>query len=335
MPGDRHVCKVLSAPFPWFGGKSRAAGEVWAALGDVANYVEPFGGSAAVMLARPHRARVETYNDADGLLVNFWRAIRADPEAVATAADWPVSEADLHARHYAIVVARADVSARVCADPDWYDAKLAGWWVWGACCWIGSGWASGAGPWWSDGEQLIKGNAGQGIHRQLPHVGNAGRGIHRKLPHVGDAGRGAAILVWFSEIAARLERVRITCGDWARVTTPSVCERHGITGVLLDPPYPIGWDTRTAYAGQDGEAADICADVFKRSVELSDRGVRVVVCGYSGVWIPPDGWTERPWSARKGYAADGGARQRTEVLWCSPQCVPVAELGLFGGGSVR
>lgn len=32
------------APFPWFGGKSRAAAAVWALLGDVPHYVEPFFG---------------------------------------------------------------------------------------------------------------------------------------------------------------------------------------------------------------------------------------------------------------------------------------------------
>jgi site-specific DNA-adenine methylase len=44
---------VLRAPFPYFGGKRRAAGLVWGALGRVNTYVEPFCGSAAVLLARP------------------------------------------------------------------------------------------------------------------------------------------------------------------------------------------------------------------------------------------------------------------------------------------
>ena len=62
---------TLQAPFPWFGGKSRAAAQVWAALGDVDCYVEPFGGSLALLLARPahHARKVETVNDADGLLI--------------------------------------------------------------------------------------------------------------------------------------------------------------------------------------------------------------------------------------------------------------------------
>ena len=43
----------LRAPFPYFGGKRRAAPIIWAALGDPGGYVEPFAGSAAVLLARP------------------------------------------------------------------------------------------------------------------------------------------------------------------------------------------------------------------------------------------------------------------------------------------
>ena len=69
--------ETLRAPFPWFGGKSRAAPLVWAALGDVSNYVEPFAGSLAVLLARPHAPRVETVNDADCYVANFWRALAA------------------------------------------------------------------------------------------------------------------------------------------------------------------------------------------------------------------------------------------------------------------
>jgi hypothetical protein len=81
------------APFPWFGGKSRASGLLWQRFGAVRNYVEPFAGSLATLLTRPGTVTgPETVNDLDGLLVNFWRAVRAEPETVAMAADWPVME---------------------------------------------------------------------------------------------------------------------------------------------------------------------------------------------------------------------------------------------------
>src|SRR3990167_8333455 len=59
--------ETFPPPFPWFGGKRRVAGAVWAALGDVRHYVEPFAGSLAVMLGRTaaHQGRCATVNDLD------------------------------------------------------------------------------------------------------------------------------------------------------------------------------------------------------------------------------------------------------------------------------
>ncbi|MGB9619722.1 MAG: DNA adenine methylase [Armatimonadota bacterium] len=63
---------MLKAPFPYFGGKSKIAPLVWSRLGNVKNYVEPFFGSGAVLLARPDEHcwwdKIETVNDKDGLL---------------------------------------------------------------------------------------------------------------------------------------------------------------------------------------------------------------------------------------------------------------------------
>jgi hypothetical protein len=163
----------VKAPFIWFGGKRRVAPLVWAALGDVDNYVEPFAGSLAVLLGRPakHRGRAETVNDADYHLSNFWRALAMDPEAVAVHADWPVNEADLFARHLWLVNEGRSRIAALESDPEFYDAKVAGWWVWGINAWIGSGWCSGTGPWTA--EALAEAS-------KLPHLGNAGQG--RLLP---------------------------------------------------------------------------------------------------------------------------------------------------------
>lgn len=53
---------TLRAPFPYFGGKRRAASLVWEAIGNVDHYVEPFCGSAAVPgpYADPVRSCVTT-----------------------------------------------------------------------------------------------------------------------------------------------------------------------------------------------------------------------------------------------------------------------------------
>lgn len=132
----------LKAPFPYFGGKSKVAQVVWRYLGNPDNVIEPFFGSGAVLLLRHDPPKVETVNDLDCYVANFWRATQHDPDAVAAFADGPVNEADLHSRHRWLVLSDDAESfrQRMRQDPDYFDPKVAGWWCWGLCCWIGSGW---------------------------------------------------------------------------------------------------------------------------------------------------------------------------------------------------
>jgi hypothetical protein len=343
---------MLVAPFPWFGGKSRAAPLIWQALGpDVANYVEPFAGSLAAVLGRPGSDfGIETVNDADGMIANFWRALAADSDAVAHHADWPVNEVDLSARHLWLVGQRESLTERLQVDPAFYDAKIAGWWVWGLCAWIGSGWCSGAGPWTSDGERWIDrrdagnagrginqlphlGDAGRGINRKLPHLGDAGRGINRKLPHLGDAGRGIAAML--APLSDRLRRVRVVCGDWRRVVGDSVTVKHGPTGIVLDPPYTDGFDAEGGCYSAGG-GADVWRDAAAWAVEAGeDKRLRIVLCGYEGAWEAPADWRAVPWKARGGYDGQGdGSNQnrRRERLWLSPGCLGgiATQAALFG-----
>jgi DNA adenine methylase len=335
----KSLAGTLGAPFPWFGGKSLACADVWAALGEPENYVEPFAGSAAMLLGRPSIGRVETINDADGFVANFWRAIAHDAEAAAEAADWPCNEADLFARHSWLVRQRDSLLDALHADPDYFDAKIAGWWCWGACNWIGSGWCGGDGPWVHDGEKIVDGrqlphlSAGLGINRQLPHL-SAGRGINRQLPHL-SAGRGdrsAYIHDWFGQLQARLRNVRVACGDWARVTKDSVTTRHGLTGVFLDPPYTKGAMDYTAKGTGGALADDVRAWCQANG---ANPLLRIVLCGHAGEHdaLLAHGWHLREWTARKGYALTDEAVENSasETLWCSPHCVPPVEkqIGLF------
>ena len=317
---------TLTAPFPYFGGKSRACAQVWAAFGEVKNYVEPFCGSAAMLLGAPDGRRVETINDADGFVANFWRAVSKDNAAVAEALDWPVNEADLFARHIWLVQQSEGLLARLHADPDYYDARIAGWWAWGACSWIGSGWCSGKGPWTVVDGEVVR-NAGQGVWRQLPHLGNAGRGVNRQLPHLGDAGRGAFIRDWLARLGERLRDVRVACGDWKRVLTDSVTVRHGTTAVFLDPPYTKG---AMDYAA-GGVGGDLASDVRRWCAENGHRkGLRIVLCGHAGEHdeLLSRGWNTRKWKARKGYAitSDAVENSASETLWVSPACVGAPEV---------
>ena len=123
----------------WYGGKRRLAQTILDRLGRVEVYAEPFAGSLACLLASEPHAR-EVACDVDGGIVNFWRALRSDPEAVAYHADWPTFHDDLTARHRWLVLWVLEHGERLREDPDYCDAKAAGWWVWGISIWIGGGW---------------------------------------------------------------------------------------------------------------------------------------------------------------------------------------------------
>lgn len=175
----------VKAPFPWFGGKRRVAAEVWEAFGpDVPNYIEPFAGSMAVLLARPGGAgKIETVNDIDRMVANFWRAVSADPDGVAAAADWPVSEACLHARHKWLVN-QVEFRERMHVDPHFFDVKIAGWWVWGICQWIGGGWCVEP----QNHKHPKLDGIGKGVHSDHGHNARA-RGVRsHQRPAINDMG---------------------------------------------------------------------------------------------------------------------------------------------------
>ena len=300
----------LEAPFPYFGGKSTVAALVWERFGNVPNYVEPFFGSGAMLLGRPHAPRTETVNDKDGFIANFWRALQSDHEQVADHADWPVNENDLHARHAWLVGQKESMQARLEGDPEWFDARVAGWWVWGISSWIGSGFCSGNGPWQViDGQLVHAGDAEQGVNRQLAHVGTARQGVNRKRVHAGTAGRGVnrkcvhagkgELLEWFSELAERLSRVRVCCGD--------------------DDLYRV-------------DCGSVAHDVRTWAIEQGANPLmRIALCGYEGEHQLP-GWHLVPWKARGGFSSqnkEGNDNCRRERIWFSPYCEPSRQGELF------
>ena len=71
-------------PFGWYGGKFSHLTWLLPLLPGCHHYCEPFGGSGAVLLNRAP-SPVETYNDLDGEVVNFFRVLRDDKAALIEA----------------------------------------------------------------------------------------------------------------------------------------------------------------------------------------------------------------------------------------------------------
>lgn len=259
---DGGLVKKIKAPYPYFGGKAKVAADIWQRLGKTDRYIEPFFGSGAVMLASPYwrETKKEIINDLNHFVANFWRALQAEPDAVAYHCDYPTIECDLHSRHLWLVNEGAEILKQCAYDEAFYDTKAAGWWVWGMANWIGGHFAVGTGGWTRERLKIaedigsldladikaVEGeivNDGRGVCRRLPHVSDNGRGVNRKLPHCG-RGRGVNQLMpvtdesftdelsffprnhglyqYIRELSQRFIEVDVCCGDWRRILKPAV-----------------------------------------------------------------------------------------------------------------
>ncbi len=289
---------VTAPPFPYFGGKRRAAPLVWSALGNVSRYVEPFFGSGAVLLGSPSRPKSELVNDLCGYVANLWRSIQQDPATVERLASAPCDERELKARHRWLF--HGEGVERLAAI-DWddlsaCDAEVGGLWLWCACV-------------------SIKVSCSD-LHR----------GSH-----------GAGIKAWtwagLGDVVRRVERVQILRGDWSRCVTPATIDLNpggnrmfGTVGIFLDPPY--GDSDSVHY---DDGTGNVSRDVWAWATANGDNPrLRIVVAGYDDGREIPDGWTviER---AEKGSIgkSDANANRHRERLWCSPHCVHAEQGRLF------
>lgn len=299
------------APFPWFGGKSKPAAEIWERFGNPPNFIEPFAGSLAVLLLRPHEPGVETVNDINGHLVNFWRSIAADPEAVARYATWPITEIDLLARKKFLRRKNPYLEAML-EDYSAYDAQSAGIWVWGMAASIASSMEEGLSD---EREPTIR----------LPHLGDAGQGITRALRSAHDPSTvlppSDALIGWFAALSSRLRGVRVIHGDWRRALTNSVTTRHGVTAVFLDPPY----DSEECFDAYRVKPKGLSKEVREWAVENGGNpNFRIALCGYEGEHETFEGWDSYAWKARGGYGNQGDSSGREnsfrERIWFSPHC---------------
>jgi hypothetical protein len=220
-----------------------------------------------------------------------------------------VTEIDLGARHRWLIQNKERVKNLLETDPETFDAKAAGYWVWGINAWIGSGWC-------------------QKNSNQVPHLGNSGQGI-QKVPHLGDSGRGETartqfIREWFRALSNRFHRVRIVNSGWQKTLTPSVTTKHGLTAVFLDPPYDAGGHDDPYEGSSKGVSALVRAWCLEHG---SNPLLRIALCGYDTehTELEQHGWTVEAWGAGKGYQKTESHKR--ERIWFSPHCLKAK--GLF------
>lgn len=285
------MTKQLVAPFPYYGSKRRYAKQIWECLGDPQAYVEPFCGSAAVLLNRPessHPRRRELINDLNIWVTNFFRSIKAEPESVANYMSWPSNELDLAARQKKL----SDNAGAVLRDnPDLFDVELAGVWAWGMSC-------------------SISGQYPNGRMGAVPFCKNY-RGANQR--HIDK-------LDWCNKLKTRLEHVQVVCGDWERSLSHSL-HMHGShsVGIFIDPPYDSNNSDKTLYIENNASKA-----VASWAIEHgSDYRYRIILCGFELEHEMPSDWN---WVVlgqvgRKTTQKNKSARNNKEGMWLSPHCL--------------
>ena len=190
---------------------------------------------------------------------------------------------------------------RLAEDPDWFDAKVAGWWVWGQCLWIGSGWCIEGGK---SEVQPKASPGGMGVSSQtvdrdtMPTVSvGGGKGVSAQA-------RGD-ILRWFEDLQARLRRVIVLNRDWTSAVTPSVLgDTETAQGrkvnrcIFMDPPYRQHGKNMKLYDGGERDD-DVAVAAYEWAVEHGER-YRIAYCCQVGDFPLPDGWTQSELQVQRG-----------------------------------
>ena len=320
---------TLTSPFHYFGGKRKAAPLVWEALGDVGSYIEPFAGSAAVLLARPHttQRRHELLNEADGMIVNLWRSIKHSPAETAKHASGPVIESDYHARRAWLQQRRTpDLISWLEGDPEHHDPKMAGYWLYVASSAIGT--VLPEGPWHIQDGHLIDTRktplkqpaTTPGTLREIPILARH-QGINRNLGPATET-QEEQVARLLTQLQHRLSRVQITNGDWKRVMTPSILENTlsipGV-GIFLDPPYEANSAVYSTVTGRD---TTISKEV-REWCKTAKPEYKIVLAGYDN---EHDELIDHGWAKIHSLASGANGRslhnnnKDRERLWLSPSC---------------
>lgn len=279
-----------SLPFIYSGKKTKAAKQIWNLLGDTKRYIEPFAGSCAVLLSRPHdyTQRYETINDYDAYLTNLLRAIKLEPEKLFEHVDaTPANRIEFNALHREASTEEENLRELIEADRTYCDIDTAAQYY-----------------------ALLCGS--------FPHLYGL-RSID--LTHVRLAYREGLKTI-FDQISQRFRYVCIQAVSWETLVTSA--QLGSPTGIYLDPPYDRA---ERAYRQGNRPSADVEAWCMEQTggphrIVLSgydDEHDNLLQLGWG---------KQQTYKSGNGGGCLGNS-SNTEQLWYTPNCLTASPHTLF------
>lgn len=280
--------------FGYYGGKLSHLPRLLPLLPKCQTYVEPFSGSAAVLLNR-EPSPVEVYNDLDGGIVNFFRVLRERRDDLIAALELtPYSRAEFaqacidlggddfeRARRFFVRIAQSRANKPLTTGGQWSYS-------------VGKS-AEGASDW----KYCIQ---------------------HNKRAMAGAVSAWLTNVDGLTEVVARLRSVQIEC-----LTATDCIQRYDHDGTLfyVDPPYlPSSRGDTACYMHEMTEV-----DHDRLAASLNRCVGRVALSGYESPLYDQlyAGWFKTTWAARATTNHENIIGSRTEVLWTNYDPVEVTE----------
>lgn len=307
--------------FPYYGNKKKITSTIWEKIGPHQTVIEPFAGSMAFTLANPYPTKEEIANDANGLIINIFRAIKLD---VDTVLDYLDNEMCLHELtingDMLRVMNVVDHLERLMVDETYCDPILAAKtivlynMVLGARIGI-----KNTGPWRLDKDKLIY-NRGQGIAMSKMQMDKSGILL-------GNKEQKRDVLY---SLANRLKDVILMCGDWKRLIPKYIITDNNDRVLFLDPPYCV--DSKDEKMEHElytniGHVHNEVLELLGRIEKDGNSHMTVVLCGYEGEYdLDPNIWKQMSWKKSIGREsvciANGKERKQSfnETVWIKHKC---------------
>lgn len=265
-------------------------------------------------MANPAKPQREVINDADCLIINFFRALATDDDAVVTKANmFPAHESEIFAQQKRLMEELPSLQYRIESDSKYCDVDLAAAWIYCKKLWIAGGLCV----------PILGGHRDSSISPD-PAILDDNPTISRQKPVLNPPyPLLSREFMW--RIADRLRSVVMHCGDWKRVVTPVIL-RSRCTAIFLDPPYTAEYD---AEYGRKS-SFNVSDDVREWAIEHGENMFyRIALCGYDGEHDMPDNWTVFEWHTTGGFGNQRhlgeNMNRLRERIWFSPYCLKADE----------